>query len=650
MSRSRPVDAEVVTRFDTKRGAQTKPGETMKLKIKKIDKAQAIELAAAHVEKVVFGLFLAGLLLFCFGAFKQKTYDKKPSDFDQAASRVGQKVTSSTFDPASDVPPAKSLPEAKDVNTVMWRTPKEWNRPVFDVKKRRPEPKFLALQDVQVATGYGAVQVRGTEAGPNNPPGRDPAVAQPPTPQPRGPGMNLNALSRATAGGAARGLPADGPPGLGGLGNQGSAALPAGAVVKGKQWAVITGLVPLANQVKEYRAAFRDVREPRPDLDYPSYHSYDVERAEVSPGSADDGDLKWVALNLKKAADEEATFAGSDLDPVDAMFLDPVLTQKLPAVHGKKHDGSVAHPKIPQGPQEKGSNSEAFDAPPRASGGGLAAAAANVGRGMALGGPRGPQPISGAAATAKKIDYKLFRFFDFTVQPGKSYRYRVRLVLQNPNHDVPVQYLSNGQFTKGATRAAPWSEPSGDVTIPRGFSLLAGGIRKATGLTDQKAEVVVRMWNPKAAVDAARIADLIRGQVANFSAEKVPIDDPTRGTTEQEIAFQTDTLVVDMTGGDTLPSAPRVRAPGQLLVLEPNGQLTVKTELADAGNYEPARKRLKEMQEALKPATPTSEPTADTEKRPRRSKDEGPSGQGLKGLLQGGRDPAAKPGRLPRSQ
>ncbi len=50
--------------------------------------------------------------------------------------------------------------------------------PVFDVKKRRPEPKFLAVQDVRVATGYGAIFVRSTEG--EAAPGGQMANAPPP--------------------------------------------------------------------------------------------------------------------------------------------------------------------------------------------------------------------------------------------------------------------------------------------------------------------------------------------------------------------------------------------------------------------------------------------------------------------------------------
>ncbi len=566
----------------------------MKMKLKKFDKAQLVEFLTAHLEKGVFGIFVLLFLLFCIGALKQKPYDKVPKDFTDTAARIDQKVEGSTFDPATDVPPIQPLPESREIPELVWVTREVWNRPVFDVKKRRPEPKFLPLQDIRVASGYGAVSVHA--AG-------DPAAAKAATPAaapaaPAGGGGGLRGAAAAASGGG----------GLRGAAAAAGGATPGGATtaapigsVKGKQWAVITGLVPVTAQDKEYRAAFRDVRKSSADGDRPVYHSIDVERAEVPPGTSEDAELKWTMLDRKQIEKDQASIASFDVDPIDPVFRDPVLTNNLPRVVGKEHGRSATHPKIPLGPQPGGGGVSAPVATPVSGGarpGGLRAAAAG-----AAGGNMTPAVQNAAAPTGPKIEYKLLRFFDFSAQPGKTYRYRVRLVLNNPNYNIGAQYLADAQFGKGATRATPWSDPSPEVTIPRGYSLLAGGIRKATGLTDQMAEVVLRMWDQKEAVDAAKLARVMRGQVANFAAEETPVENGP----PKSIAFQTDMLILDMTGGESLPGAARARAPSQVLVLEPNGKLAVKSELVDAETYDSAKKRLLELQEANKPQA-ASEP------------------------------------------
>jgi hypothetical protein len=555
----------------------------------KFDKAQVLEFLVAHVEKAVFGLFILGFLMFCVGAMKHSPYNKVPKDFTDAATRVDGKVTASAFDPATDVPPMPPLPEARAVHDSEWVTHEDWSRPAFDMKKRRPEPKFLALQDVRVATGYGAVFVR-----------------------------SGGAEEKAAAAGAAA------PNADGALRGRGQAAGEPDAnrsnsPVKGKQWAVITGLVPAASQTKEYRAAFRDANKSDANLDYPHYHSFDVERAEVPVGTAADAELKWILLDRKLAENEEANFSDRAIDVIDAAFSDSVLTRPLFKISGKEHDRAVGHPKIPAGLQTPGTVAPA--APP------------------AKGGLGGRAQAMGAAAThanssseGKIAEHLLFRCFDFSVVPGKTYRYRVRLVLDNPNYGLGAQYLANAQLAKGLTRPSPWSEVSSEVTMPLGFSMLAGGIKPSRQINEQKLEVILRMWDSKEAVDASRIVELFRGQVANFPTEEAFVDRADGTGEPKRIAFRTDMMVVDMTGGDTvaMPGGGRARAPSQALVLEPNGKLTVRSELADAETYDSTKQRLKKLQEAAKP--PVDKDDDDDKPKSRRKPDQG---GGLSGLRAG---------------
>ena len=382
-------------------------------------------------------------------------------------------------------------------------------------------------------------------------------------------------------------------------------------------------------------------------MDHPQYDSFDIERAEVLPDSADDVEMKWVAIDRKRAAEVQATFAQQGTDPVDPVFEDPAICQPLPFINGKEHDKSVTHPKIPLGNQNLGGGAVNVAAP-RVAPGGLGGGGQGGFMGAGLrGGNMGARADGGlAGSSGPKIEYKLFRYFDYTVQPGKSYRYRVRLELANPNYNVPAQYLVNAQTRKGATRAAAWSDPSPEVAVPRGFNMLAGAVKKASGLTEQKIEVLVRMWDQKEAVDASRVAELTRGQVANFPAEETPISPGIA----KSIAFQTDTLVLDMTGGDSIPNVPRTKAPGQLLVLEPNGRLAVKSELTDIDTYDTAKGRLKELKEQLDAAKPDAEDAADdSSDKPRRRRPEAAaSGGGGLGSLRNTAEAGGKAGRAPR--
>src|SRR5262249_33998587 len=92
----------------------------------------------------------------------------------------------------------------------------------------------------------------------------------------------------------------------------------------------------------------------------------------------------------------------------------------------------------------------------------------------------------------KGVDYYLLRFFDFSVEPGKKYKYRVKLVLKDPNYNLPQAVLSPAVLDRQAKElqaaraknpktekpfyriVEKWSDPSPAVGIP-----MAGNVRLA---------------------------------------------------------------------------------------------------------------------------------------------------------------------------
>ena len=58
------------------------------------------------------------------------------------------------------------------------------------------------------------------------------------------------------------------------------------------------------------------------------------------------------------------------------------------------------------------------------------------------------------------VDYLLIRFFDFNVEMGKKYRYRIQLLLEDPNHPFrKKRWIQNAQdyLTQLGTRVAFYS-------------------------------------------------------------------------------------------------------------------------------------------------------------------------------------------------
>jgi hypothetical protein len=71
----------------------------------------------------------------------------------------------------------------------------------------------------------------------------------------------------------------------------------------------------------------------------------------------------------------------------------------------------------------------------------------------------------GAAAVDTTADYALFRFFDFDVEPGECYRYRVQLIIANPSYGE--SFVSAPTVADGEQRESPWSEPSTPAVVEK---------------------------------------------------------------------------------------------------------------------------------------------------------------------------------------
>jgi hypothetical protein len=336
---------------------------------------------------------------------------------------------------------------------------------------------------------------------------------------------------------------------------------------EGRQWAVVTGVIPSPQQAKEYRNTFANA--PQPQHDSPRWKKFEVQRQE--------GEGPWTPLNLDAGDHQQVV---PEPDPYEKTFAAiRELCHPAPKMIGKEHDKSILHPKVVQAAADLG------DKP-----------AARPGANQPL---ATPAAVRAPEAPTQFLTEQLFRCFDYSVQPGKSYRYKVRLVLENPNRDLQRYEVKDGEMLKGSTRYSPWSEPSPVVSIPEASSLLAGAIERPRNQSQEaKAEVVVRMWDPVRGVDALKFARLYRGYMANFN-EDTPFPDNVNGNVVSELVnFKTNLALIDLAGGDSLPSY-RGRSPGRLLLLSPSGELTVKSELSDIDTFDSELTRITDLHDAV---------------------------------------------------
>ena len=93
-------------------------------------------------------------------------------------------------------------------------------------------------------------------------------------------------------------------------------------------------------------------------------------------------------------------------------------------------------------------------------------------------------------------DLLLFRYFDFDVEPGATYKYRVRLVVKNPNYGLPVAQAGGRQsIVEGQTRKSDWSNETEPTTVPYDVDYFVGKIDRRIGQLPS-AHMALFQWNP----------------------------------------------------------------------------------------------------------------------------------------------------------
>jgi hypothetical protein len=209
----------------------------------------------------------------------------------------------------------------------------------------------------------------------------------------------------------------------------------------------------------------------------------------------------------------------------------------------------------------------------------------------------------------KGVDFWLLRFIDFSVEPGKKYKYRVKLALADPNAGLPdyvlapavqdrqskewKEVLAKATDPKKATRpnhrvVEEWSEPTPTVGIPLTGSVKLAGTKLPANENyndEPTAKLLIESFDIDAsgsAIQAAELKDLRRGYVANMVTRDQKYLGPDGRWIDvlDSFKFHTGITVLDMDGGEPLPGKDNT-APSRVLLMGPAGQLYIRNELED---------------------------------------------------------------------
>ena len=420
----------------------------------------------------------------------------------------------------------------------------------------------------------------------------------------------------------------------------------------GHRFVVLTGVVSLAEQQRIYDDAFMNANAYDESRDVVRYVWHYVQRQEVDGNGQPVGE--WTNLGRKALLRESEKWAGSPQELTYEAHVDNILTFMPFPLMMRDGDAMLSHPEVStimemerlweeeavaaanevqsevgdEGPDDtldgagagraRGGAGRRFGAAPRMGG---------RGRGMlgiGMGGPGGERrrPVPRGGAEEVVADVLLFRFYDLNLEPGKSYRYRVQLTLEDPNNpydldmrpprgalDKDVVERIDGlaqptQTRRGVYyRRSDWSEPSAPATIPVDHQLLASTPKAEKMLTmhgtkvqfpsptseESSCSVMALVWDNAQAMDVAGEMKVFRGSVVDF-AQPVEVLQPTKREYMdiEDYKFETGMLVADLRGGERLPgraSQNATTAPSELMLIDASGNISVINEVDDYTTY-----------------------------------------------------------------
>jgi hypothetical protein len=512
-----------------------------KVKVK-LDVAAIKKWLLEHGEKLAFGFTMLVFLMFTWSAIRREVLEssKQPALLQQQAADVGTHVTKSPWNDeiaktaAIEIIRYDERAKRERIVPATFPTPQALNPPLADPKTKRDVPELLVLEELKVASGFGTFSLQA-----------EPAAGTP-------------------AGG--RGGPTK---------------------LKGLPWVAITGLVPVQKQAREYSRVFDRAEGGNRDRDSVKYVGFKIERAEIN--DQDPAKLDWKPLARTPIVDQ---FQPQGLpEVVNPDCVDSKLTMPLRPLVGAAWGDAVSHPKIPLAVNR---NAQAPTPPPVTEEAPKEAESKEADSGYQAAHAKSDQTVKPSAAvtdSAKSDDaelgYRLFRAFDFTVEPNKKYRYRIVVGLENPNFGVSRQYLKDPETANQKYMDTKPTEPSGVISVPDGYQVLAGTV-KSSRTGEPAAKVMLVSIDKENGLEAAFELDVARGSVANTIAKEVDVKQPDSAKFEKmtDVKFRTDMVVLDMRGGKVVAQKTKLTSPGEVLLLDRNGDLIVRTELDDRAMYE----------------------------------------------------------------
>ncbi|MCD0458930.1 hypothetical protein [Roseiconus lacunae] len=432
--------------------------------------------------------------------------------------------------------------------------------------------------------------------------------------------------------------------------------------------------IPHADLIKSYQEALSYSAGYNPRTrDLPRYLAYQVQRADVTNMSVDAlTEEDWILrdTNEKTIVNAANYWSGFAPEVIPRDYWIPGVTMWVPPVLLDPYTDIATHPLIPLKTQrelmqeemdreaQKAKNSGPVDmskfqvdiaggATHNMAGGygGMDDMGYGMDMGMDMGmgddmgyggyggGSRG---MEGQPAEENPVDYKLLRFYDFAYlrgakrdpnipRPGKTYVYRVRFGVNDPNFPQKPELQPKGKTLapdayqrvvslaaaaeqnqkREFTRWSDWSDISEPVSLPAKFDRSYVGpvksekskyLRLGTRMIvaegeSPTADVVASSFDIRLGTFVPTTMKATEGTVLSKKVESADVVDPITLEVKKtgEAIIESATTIVDIEGGVPLPVAGKenedLTSPGMILMIDSNGKLQVRDSVEEQRIY-----------------------------------------------------------------
>lgn len=136
----------------------------------------------------------------------------------------------------------------------------------------------------------------------------------------------------------------------------------------------------------------------------------------------------------------------------------------------------------------------------------------------------------------------LVRFMDFTIERGYTYQYRVRVEMQNPNYNKPLDELEDPSLGTLPTLLSAWSEQTPETFVPEAHRMYVSDVDARVGRTESVKMTVFTDTTETGMPMLGRVSVAAGMPIAGRIRQEV-VDLTVRAVEEREVEVKTNAVL-----------------------------------------------------------------------------------------------------------